>query len=472
MIRVACRYPSENADDIVRRGLPLIGAISGTSGVRKPEDFGIRVAGRMLAITGTVLPPPKLVYKSPMQVINPGVWNLSSNVAFNRPGLLRTNGDVGCLVITFHQSRSTPETTQFMEELGKYLIKYGINWPKRHKPASTLTLTKNSNDNHALLDENFLRIKKSGVAFTIIVLPGYDAELYSQVKYFADMKYGCHTLCVVPKPPKNAGQGAPLEINKQPSYLANLALKINLKLGGVNHQLEVAQTSRSSPRIMYLGIDVTHPTGTESVPQAPSIAGVVANCNSMLVEALSDMVTERLKSWKDQECLPEKVIVYRDGVSESQYKQKVIIVLANYQRFYPVSNEQLDERSGNVLPGTVVDRGCTMAREFDFFMVAHAGIQGTCRPAHYVVLKDESNFTANELQNMTHNLSYVFGRATLSVSIATPVYYADILCERGRCYLYDTFHRKDHEAAVPYNESQSKWLWGVHKDLAESMFYI
>lgn len=54
----------------------------------------------------------------------------------------------------------------------------------------------------------------------------------------------------------------------------------------------------------------------------------------------------------------------------------------------------------------MVDRGCTTAREFDFFLVAHAGIQGTCRPAHYVVLRDGNNFTANELQNMVCFLSF------------------------------------------------------------------
>lgn len=67
-------------------------------------------------------------------------------------------------------------------------------------------------------------------------------------------------------------------------------------------------------------------------------------------------------------------------------------------------NEPLDDKTENVLPGTVVDRGCTTAREFDFFMVAHAGIQGTSRPAHYVVLKDGNNFTANELQSMVRFL--------------------------------------------------------------------
>ncbi|KAK2871996.1 hypothetical protein FQN49_002632 [Arthroderma sp. PD_2] len=337
MIRVACRRPGPNANDIVRKGLPLMGVTPGTSGIHRLEDFGIRVVSKMLAVTGAVLPPPNLLYKSPMQVTRPGSWNLSRNVAFNQPGSIRTHGDVGCLVIAPPQSRSTIETSRFMEELGQYMVKYGINWPKGRASTDTLALTQNSIEDNRLFNDHFSRIKKSTRVFTIIVLPRYDAELYSQVKYFADVKYGCHTLCVVPKPPKNSSSGAPLEISTQPSYLANLALKINLKLGGVNHQLETVHNSQPLSRTMYLGIDVTHSTGTDSVSEAPSIAGVVANCDPMLgqwpasirtqahrvemVKALSDMITERLKSWKDQKCLPDKIIVYRDGVSESQYKQ-------------------------------------------------------------------------------------------------------------------------------------------------------
>jgi eukaryotic translation initiation factor 2C len=41
-----------------------------------------------------------------------------------------------------------------------------------------------------------------------------------------------------------------------------------------------------------------------------------------------------------------------------------------------------------------------MPREFDFFMVAHKGIKGTCRPAHFVVLRDENGFTADAMQEM------------------------------------------------------------------------
>jgi hypothetical protein len=41
-----------------------------------------------------------------------------------------------------------------------------------------------------------------------------------------------------------------------------------------------------------------------------------------------------------------------------------------------------------------------MPREFDFFMVAHKSIQGTSRPAHFVVLRDEYGFNADAMQEM------------------------------------------------------------------------
>ena len=38
------------------------------------------------------------------------------------------------------------------------------------------------------------------------------------------------------------------------------------------------------------------------------------------------------------------------------------------------------------------------------------------------------------MEDLTHNMCYTFGRATKAVSICPPAYYADILCERARCY--------------------------------------
>jgi eukaryotic translation initiation factor 2C len=38
---------------------------------------------------------------------------------------------------------------------------------------------------------------------------------------------------------------------------------------------------------------------------------------------------------------------------------------------------------------------------------------------------------------LTNNNSYTVGRATKAVGVASPAYYADLACERGRCYLHE-----------------------------------
>jgi len=48
-------------------------------------------------------------------------------------------------------------------------------------------------------------------------------------------------------------------------------------------------------------------------------------------------------------------------------------------------------------------------------------MQGTSRPAHYHVLWDENNFTADGIQSLTNNLCYTYARCTRSVSIGKPV---------------------------------------------------
>jgi eukaryotic translation initiation factor 2C len=61
----------------------------------------------------------------------------------------------------------------------------------------------------------------------------------------------------------------------------------------------------------------------------------------------------------------------------------IIVGKRHHTRFYPTKVEEAD--NSNPQNGTVVDRGVTEARNWDFFMQAHKAIQGTARPAHYYV---------------------------------------------------------------------------------------
>ena len=100
---------------------------------------------------------------------------------------------------------------------------------------------------------------------------------------------------------------------------------------------------------------------------------------------------------------------------------------------------------------------------------------------------DENNMGADELQQGTHTASYLYGRATKAVSLVPPAYYADLACERGRCYLNEFLlvddkpssagggsgkRDRDEEAAKVFEAAKRMWGEGIHQNLRESMFYL
>lgn len=359
----------------------------------------------------------------------------------------------------------------------------------------------------------------------LVVLPSTDAAIYNRVKYLCDIQTGILNICVVGSKFARAN----------PQYLANVALKVNLKLGGRNQTLAGSKLGFiSEGKTIVVGIDVTHPS-PGSKDNAPSVASIVASVDKTLaqwpadlriqpgrqemVEDLSGLFKSRLQLWnKKNGKLPENILVYRDGVSEGQYGLVVdkelpalrkasqelysaadtkiglprvtciIVGKRHHTRFYPTKKEDAD-RFSNPQNGTVVDRGVTEARNWDFFLQAHTAIQGTARPAHYYIVYDEilrravpPPFinAADVLEDLTHNMCYMFGRATKAVSICPPAYYADLACERARCYLSNLYD----PSVGSSDESMTSGQTGgsgqavdpsrvrIHDVVKDSMFYI
>jgi len=140
----------------------------------------------------------------------------------------------------------------------------------------------------------------------------------------------------------------------------------------------------------------------------------------------------------------------------------------------------------------------TASYDFDFYLQAHEGLQGHVRPTHYIVIYDESNLSADEVQQGTHTASYLYARATKAVSLVPLAYYADLACERARCYLDGFLNSEppvlgasagkgkgkgkatatdaadEREAAKKrvYDAAIQVWGNGVHANLKETMFYI
>ncbi|KAI0390066.1 ribonuclease H-like domain-containing protein [Xylariaceae sp. FL0594] len=526
MIRFAVRPPAENADSIVSQGHGVAGLSAQTN--PKLAQFGVAVSSSLITVQGRLLMEPRVFYlqNKPAFMVGGG-WNM---VPRNQPSLrFRTGSTITrwrCLFIDTYRGRrpfSPTEITALMNHFQGVLRETGIN---ATPPGPTQDVVMKHEDD-AVLENYFQLAERDKTQLLFVILPHAPTPLYNRIKQLGDIKYGIHTVCSVGSKILKNGQ-----FNDQ--YMRNVALKINLKFGGNNHIVDANNLGfLTEDKTMIVGIDVTHPS-PGSTSAAPSVAGMVASVNAQLgqwpgvlniqaksrqemVSDLKGMLISRLRLWRSKGghgAYPENILIYRDGVSEGQYAtvekdelpqiraacadlyspadQKkglpkitlIIVGKRHHTRFYPTNLQDAD-RSGNSKPGTVVDRGVTEARSWDFYLQAHAALQGTARPAHYFVLLDEifrsrygkapGKNVADELQMTTQSLCYLFGRATKSVSYCTPAYYADILCERARNYLAHVFDSPSGSVATSATsgpEGANRDDVKINESIKDSMFYI
>ncbi|TFK31811.1 argonaute-like protein [Crucibulum laeve] len=522
MITAAAKPPNINANAIVGPGLKELGFRDTAAPL---GAFGVSIGNEMTVVPGRVLPAPRIAYgKGTPQVDERASWNLRA-VQFAKGGRLE---NWAVLVIQDGNNRDEfggpqdPELRQVVQGFSRMCGTSGMSVEKRDPTivAARLPPKDRSDPTRAqaigAIRAALLSIKPKP-SLVMVILSNGDKHVYSGIKHLCDSYLDLATVCVhSSKIRKDKGQA---------QYYANVALKVNMKMGGVNHALDATSMKwlRQVPT-MLVGIDVTHP-GPGSVKGTPSIAAVVASFESSfaqypasmeiqetkkeMVTNLSKMMHERLTLFKTRNnVLPQRVLVYRDGVSEGQfqivvdeelpaikaafkkfdtaqgpYRPKLSIVICgkrHHTRFYPTEEANADQ-NGNPRPGTVVDRGVTAIYNFDFFLQAHGGLQGTTRPTHYYVVHDEMNFKADELQTLTNSVSYMFARATKAVSLVSPAYYADLACERGRCYLHKLLQGLSSSGGSTASGSEEQvmqeairsWNNGVSgQKLKDTMFYL
>ncbi|KAI6672750.1 hypothetical protein NL676_000656 [Syzygium grande] len=335
-----------------------------------------------------------------------------------------------------------------------------------------------------------------------------NSDIYGPWKKICLSDFGVVTQCI-----------SPFKINDQ--YLTNVLLKVNSKLGGINSLLAMEHSS-SVPIIkdtptMILGMDVSH--GSPGRSDMPSIAAVVGSRCWPLISRyrasvrtqspkmeMIDALFKPLANGDDDGIMrellidfyrssngrkPTQIIIFRDGVGESQFNQVLDIELEQIVKAYQNMGEtripkftvivgqknhhtKLFQANSpeNVPPGTVVDSMIVHPRNYDFYMCAHAGMIGTSRPAHYHVLIDEIGFSADGLQNLIHSLCYVYQRSTTAVSIVAPIYYAHLAAKQMSQFikfddLTETSSGQESSASAPPVPDLPR----LHKNVCSSMFF-
>ncbi|KAL8170239.1 hypothetical protein V2J09_022043 [Rumex salicifolius] len=471
MLRATCKRPPEREQTIIK----MVRDNRFNDKQLVAKEFGIQVSEEPTIINARILPVPKLNYSN-NQLVDPelGQWKMNDKRFYS-------GATVKYWTCVNFSSIDQGSVTQFCKDIVNMCVSKGMDFNPR--PVVPIRAASSNQIDKALCGVHIEAKKQLQLLF--VILPSFEGA-YETIKRVCETELGVISQCCdLRKDIKNIRQ-----------YLENLSYKINVKTGGRNVALHAAvqlqiplltNEDRNKPTIIF-GADVTHAKPNDSTP---SVAAVVASMDYPEVskyralisaqgvreEIIQDLYTEEIHPQRgrvsggmirelliafyksNEKRKPQQIIFYRDGVSEGQFAQVllqevlairkacqslqddyaprltfVVVQKRHHTRLFPVDHNMAD-RSGNILPGTVVDTTISHPIQYDFYLCSHAGIQGTSRPTHYHVLLDENDFPPDLLQLMTYSLCYTYARCTRSVSIVPPVYYSHLAAFRARAYM-------------------------------------
>eukprot|EP00064_Thunnus_orientalis_P003717 superscaffoldBa00000315_g3728 len=154
--------------------------------------------------------------------------------------------------------------------------------------------------------------------------------------------------------------------------------------------------------------------------------------------------------------LPEKIVVYRDGVSDGQlkmveqyeipqlikcfetfpsYEPKLVFIVVQ-KRISTTLYSWASNNFGTPPPGTVLDHTLTQKDWVDFYLMAHHIRQGCGLPTHYISLYNTANLTPDHLQRLTFKMCHLYWNWPGTIRVPAPCKYAHKLAFLSGQYLH------------------------------------
>ena len=275
MIGFACKLPIYNKRYIEKDGFEMFGINTGQAGLAK---FDMAVGRNLLSVPARLLAPPKLRYRGTTPTPSEASWNLNAQKFFVPAALKRV------IVMDLFPSTPGANLTQLPAAFSQALNRLGL--PSVN--VVNFRVARNAGDPQIPGETELVRyirnipeVESAPSPPVLAVLQKPDYDLYASIKRVADLQLGRHVVCAVGSNMHNFGNGLGGE-----QYLANIAMKFNLKGGGLNQAVEDSHlksllhpesSSESAPcRTIIIGADVAHPTGSAR-PGCPSVAAVVGS---------------------------------------------------------------------------------------------------------------------------------------------------------------------------------------------------
>ncbi|GAQ80850.1 hypothetical protein KFL_000640170 [Klebsormidium nitens] len=336
----------------------------------------------------------------------------------------------------------------------------------------------NPNDVSGTLGPWLARMGRAPLQMVVVILDPGVKPVYGELKTYCEVARGLISQCCCSQKVRERDQ------RKKLQYIANLALKINVKTGGQNAAFLRPHPRLKEKRTLIAGADVSHPGARDDVPSVAAVVGSldgptpsvyrpvisIQEPRREIIDNMESATKDLLDSfYKSIKAPPDRVLMFRDGVSEGQfgavlnteveamkrairtfgaehqhpeYDPRMAFIIIQKKHHMRIFSLDAAGRPNNPEPGTVVDRDICSPYMNDFFLNSHKGLlasngsrTGTNRPAHYFVLYDEIGYSADDIQEMANDLCYVYAKCTRSISVVPPAYYADKVATRGRMYI-------------------------------------
>ncbi|KAG9244119.1 Piwi domain-containing protein [Calycina marina] len=464
MIKFAVTRPKQRVESI-ERGVALL------KWSQDPylNHFNVKVDTKMTETAARLLAPPEVAYSG--SKATPGIsgrWDLrGKKFLAGNPDPLKSWG-----VCIIQGAVTKAELQKFLQV---FIQTYqGHGGRVNNKTPAIYEQQRGENEAQAVLATRVAAGNQANAAPQILlyILPGRDSFIYERLKKNNECRFGIVSQML------NCGH-----VKKaQPQYCSNVCMKLNAKLGGTTCKVADAKPPKPFfPRpTMVIGADVSH--ATPGSPQASMAAITVSmdaiaarfaaavQTNGHRIEMITPhnikgMLIPLVQQWAakiGRGNLPQHIYYFRDGVSEGQYQhvldQEVkhmkealvetfgegaksirwtvtVCTKRHHIRFFPKAGDNAAaDKNANPLPGTLVEHDVTHPFEYDFYLCAHTAIQGTARPVHYHVIKDEANVPVNDFQRMVYQMSYQYARSTTPISIFPAIYYAHLAANRARAH--------------------------------------
>ncbi|KAF9224742.1 Piwi-domain-containing protein [Gyrodon lividus] len=269
MDRVACQPPSVNGDAVVHLGQQPLGPIL--------RSLGMTIGPNMVVVPGRILPKPNILYFSNVTAVNDRAsWDLI-NVKFAVGAGL---DHWAVLVIKDSSTRDEfagardPELSSVVNCFRDVCNTTGMHVTGDPTYHEVQLSGENNSDPMRKSSVEAIRVALMKVKpkpdLILVMLASGNKAVYEGLKHLCDVFLDVATVCVHSSKIRR----------RNPQYLASVALKVNMKMGGISHKLDpIGEPWLATSPTMVVGMDVTHPS-PGSARGTPSIAAVMASVDS------------------------------------------------------------------------------------------------------------------------------------------------------------------------------------------------